>query len=161
MDSKPLSLNMPGSEDRYVGRRIARAVMLAIISIVAASALAQPEPVVANLRDVFSSPAEYNHKVLSVEGVISPSIHSLFLSSPVCNVTGADLTTQAVLPASWETLPHGKELRKYLHRGKSAAVKLIGTFEADPQRYGPDGARFRFVISGISSVGTASPDFCL
>ena len=97
----------------------ARAVMLAIMLTVAASAQTHPEPVAVQLCEVFSSPAEYNHKVVSVEGVLSPSIHSLFLSSPACDAEeDADFTTQAVLPASWETLPHGKELLKFLHRGE-------------------------------------------
>ena len=82
---------------------MANAVMLMIILTVAVSARAQPESITANLCDVLSSPAEYNHKVVSVEGVISPSIHSLFLSSPRCRQENADFTTQAVLPASWET----------------------------------------------------------
>lgn len=134
--------------------------MLAMVLTMAALVQALPGPVVAKLCDVFSSPAEYNHKVVLVEGVISPSIHSLFLSSSACNAKeDADFTTQAVLPGSWETLPNGKELRKYLRRGKSASVKLTGTFEADPQRYGPDGARFRFSISGVSSVRAAPPGF--
>lgn len=141
---------------------ITNAVMLMIILTVAVSAQVKQKPVVANLCDVFSSPAKYDHKVVSVEGVISPSVHSLFLSSPRCNrEENADLSTQAVLPPSWEALPNGKALRKFLHRGKSASVKLTGTFEADPQRYGPDGARFRFAISGISSVAAAPPGFHL
>ncbi len=139
---------------------IVRYFALAVILQAGASAQTGTGPVTANLCDIFTSPAEYNHKVVSVEGVISPSIHSLFLSSPACNgKEDADFTTQAVLPPSWETLPNGKALRKFLHRRKSASVKLTGTFEADSQRYGPDGARFRFAISGISSVGAAPPGF--
>jgi len=137
-------------------------LMLAVILQATASAQTRPEPLTAKLCEVFSSPAEYNHKVVTVDGVLAPSIHSLFLSAPACNANdGPDFTTQGVLPESWETLPNGKELRKFLHRGKGATVKLTGTFEADPQRYGPDGARFRFVISGISSVGAAPPGFHL
>jgi hypothetical protein len=141
---------------------IIRSVMLAVILQAAASAQAGSGPATAKLCDVFTSPTGYNHKMVSVEGVISPSIHSLFLSSPACKAKeDADFTTQAVLPESWEALPNGKELRKFLHRGKSATVKLTGTFEADPQRYGPDGARFRFAISEISSVEAAPPGFHL
>jgi len=136
--------------------------MLAIILTMTALGQSTPGPVGTGLCEVFASPAEYNHKVILVAGVLSPSIHTLFLSSPACNAkVDADYTTQAVLPASWEASPNGKELRKFLHRGKSASVKLTGTFEADPQRYGPDGARFRFTISGISSVRAAPPGFHL
>jgi len=136
---------------------IVQSVMLAIILQSSASAQSSPQPVAANLCDVFLSPAEYNQKGLSVEGFLSPGFHSVFLSAPSCR-SNLDLTTEAVLPSSWESLPNGKELRKYLHRRKSAKVKLTGTFEADAQRYGPDGARFRLVITGISSVEKAPPD---
>lgn len=136
--------------------------VLIIIFIPNLSAQRRSEPASVNLCDVFSSPAKYNHNELSVEGIITPSFHSVFLSSPSCkSEKDADFTTQAVLPSSWESLPNGKELRKFLRRGKSARVKLIGMFEADAERYGPDGARFRFVISGISSVAKAPPDFHL
>lgn len=84
---------------------------------------------------------------------MSLRLDSLFPSSPACNgKESADLTSQAVLPPSWETLPNGKALRRFLQRRRSASVRRTGTFEADLQRYGPDGARFRFTISGISSV---------
>jgi uncharacterized protein (DUF927 family) len=66
-----------------------------------------------------------------------------------------DFTTQAILPPSFESLRDGKKLAKFLRRRKSASVKLIGTFEYSGHRYGPDGARFRFVISEISSVERA------
>jgi len=136
--------------------------MLAVILQVAVSAQTGPEPVAANLCDVFLSPAAYNLKEVSVEGVLSPSFHSLFLSSPSCrHKEGLDLTTEAILPPSWDSLPNGKHLRKFLHRGKSASVKLIGTFESDAHGYGPDGARFRFVIGEVSSVEKAPPGFHL
>ncbi len=136
---------------------IIQSIVLAINMQAAVSAQSVPQPVAANLCDVFVSPAEYNQKVLSVEGFLSPSFHSVLLSAPSCR-PDLDLTTEAVLPSSWKSLPNGKELRKYLHRKKNAKVKLIGTFETDAQRYGPDGARFRFVIIGISSVEKAPPD---
>jgi len=139
-----------------------RAVILAIILQATASAQTEQQPVTANLCDVFVSPAVYNQKVLSVEGVISPSYHSLFLSSPACRPKeDLDLTTEAILPLSWESIPNGKQLRRFLHRGKSASVRLVGTFEGDAHRYGPDGARFRFVIREISSVGKTPPNFHL
>jgi len=137
-----------------------KAVLLAVILQAAASAQTRPEPVTANLCDVLVSPAVYNQKLVAVEGVLSPSIHSLFLSSASCkSKEDLDLTTQAVLPPSWESLPNGKQLRKFLRHGKSASVKLIGTFEADAHRYGPDGARFRLSIKGILSVENAPPGF--
>jgi len=105
---------------------------------------------------VFRSPAVYDQKAVSVDGVLFPSFHSLFLLSPSCRSTkDLDFSTEAILPPSWESLRNGKKLRKFLHRGKSANVKLVGTFESGAYSYGPDGARFRFVISEISSVEKA------
>jgi hypothetical protein len=112
-----------------------------------------------NFCNVVASPSDYNRKALSVEVIRWPSDHSLSLYGATCvPKEGYDVTTQAILPAAWESLPNGKKLRKFLHRGKSASVKLVGTFEGDAHRYGPDGARFRFVISEISSVEKAPPD---
>src|SRR5271170_6335713 len=100
--------------NRYL---LARSAMLAVILQVAVSAQTGPEHVAANLCDVFLSPAAYNLKEVSVEGVLSPSFHSLFLSSPSCrHKEGLDLTTEAILPPSWDSLPNGKHLRKFLHR---------------------------------------------
>jgi hypothetical protein len=136
-----------------------RSLMLGVILQATASAQTRPEPVAANLCDVFASPAVYSQKVLSVEGVLFPSIHSVFLLGPSCKFKeGTDSTTEVILPPSWVSLPNGKELRKFLHRGKPASVKLVGRFEGDGNRYGPDGARFRFTISEISSVEKAPPD---
>jgi len=135
-----------------------RGFMLATILQAAVSAQVRLEPVVANLCEVVVSPADYNKRVLSVEGVLSPSEHSLTLYSPSCfPKVDSDTGIDAVLPPQWESLRNGKQLRKFLHRRKSASVKLIGTFESGAYSYGPDGARFRFVISEISSVERA-PD---
>jgi len=132
--------------------------MLATILQAAVSAQVRPEPVAANLCDVFRSPVVYNQKVLSVEGVLFPSPHCVYLLSRSC-MPKEDLhvTTEAILPPSWDSSRNGKKLRKFLHRGKSASVKLIGTFEYSGYGSGPCGTRFRFVISEISWVGKA-PD---
>jgi len=133
--------------------------MVATILQAAVSAQVRPEPVAAaNLCEVVASPADYNKRVLSIEGILLPSEHSLTLYSPSCRPkVGFDVGIDAALPTEWESLRNGKKLRKVLHRGKSASVKLIGTFESGAYSYGPDGARFRFVISEISSAGKA-PD---
>jgi hypothetical protein len=138
---------------------LVRNLMLAVILQATASSQTRPDPLAANLCDVFASPAVYSQKVLSVEGVLFPSIHSVFLLGPSCKFKeDIDSTTEAILPSSWVSLPNGKELRKFLHRGKAASVKLVGRFEGDGNRYGPDGARFRFTITEISSVKKAPPD---
>lgn len=132
--------------------------MVATILQAAVSAQVRPEPVAASLCEVIASPADYNKKVLSIEGILFPGEHSLTLYSPSCRPkVGFNARIEAVLPPEWESLRNGKQLRKFLHRRKSASVKLIGAFESDVYPYGPDGARFRFVISEISSVEKA-PD---
>lgn len=139
--------------------KVMRSAMLAIMLQAGASAQARPGPVAVNLCDVFLSPAEYNQKVMSVEGILFPSIHSVFLLTPSCRFKeDVDSTTQAVFPSEWVSLPNGKQLRKFLSHRKSAKVKLVGTFESGPNRYGADGTRFQFLISEISSVEKAPPD---
>jgi hypothetical protein len=63
---------------------IVRSVMLAVILQTTASAQTRPAPVAASLCDVFASPAAYDQKLLSIDGVLFPSIHSVFLLSPSC-----------------------------------------------------------------------------
>jgi hypothetical protein len=133
-----------------------RGVMVATILQAVVSAQVRPEPVAANLCEVIASPADYNKRVLSTEGTLFTGEHSLTLYSPSCPPKlGINARIEAVLPPSWESLPNGKQLRKFFHRRKSASVKLIGTFESGAYSYGPDGARFRFVISEITSVEKA------
>jgi hypothetical protein len=133
--------------------------MLALILQSAASAQTHPEPVAANLCEVVKSPDGYNGKVLSVEGVLLPGEHSTLLYSPSCKPRESfDVGIQVVFPTEWVNQPNGKELTKLLRRGKSASVKLTGTFESGAGRYGPDAAQFRFTISEISSVKKAPPE---
>jgi hypothetical protein len=99
---------------------------------------------------------------VTVEGILFPSEHSLALYSPSCKPTEKfDVSIQAVLPTGWESFPNGKQLRKFLKRGKPASVTVTGMFESGADRYGPDVARFRFTITAISSVEKAPPHFHL
>jgi hypothetical protein len=128
-------------------------LVLALFLTDAVFAQMPSEPVAANLCDVFASPAIYDRRLLSVEGVLFPSFHSLFLVNASCMPKqGSEVSTEAILPPSWETLPNGKRLAKLLRDGKKARVKLAGTFESGDHRYGPDGARFRFLVTEIVSV---------
>lgn len=114
-------------------------VMLATILRAAAPAHAQQQPAAINLCDVVASPSGYNQKMLTVEGILFPGEHSLSLYSPSCKPTEqSDVSMQAVLPKAWESLPNGKQLRKFLSKGKPAHVKVTGTFESGADRYGPD-----------------------
>lgn len=107
------------------------------------------EPITAKLCEVVASPERYNHRVLTVDGVLSPSEHSLTLYSPSCKPRQ---NVNVVLQDEWKFMENGKRLRKLLHGHKEAPVKLSGTFESGAYSYGPDGAPFRFVVSEILSV---------
>lgn len=126
--------------------------MLVFISPTAAAPQTNDQAVVTNLCNVVASPNDYSNSVITVEGILFPGDHSLALYSPSCKPReGFDVTMQAVLPSGWKSLPDGRQLRKFLKSGKKAHVKVTGKFET-AGRYGPDAARFRFVVSGISSV---------
>jgi hypothetical protein len=82
------------------------------------------EPVVINLCDVVASPASYNHKLLSLEGILLPGDHSVLLYSPSCKLwLGHESieTTQIYLDANLamkeEALakvpPFGKKVTRY------------------------------------------------
>jgi hypothetical protein len=128
-------------------------VVLAALLATCAGGQTSAEPKNVDYCDVVASPADYSGKVLAIEAVLSPGEHSLALYSETCpREKGYDDSTQAILPDLWESLPNGKELRAILKRGRDARVKLVGTFESGPKRYGPDVARFRFSISRVNSV---------
>ncbi len=134
------------------------AVLLATI-LPAASAQSPQQPVTANLCEVVASPDRYNGKVLSVAGILLPGEHSVLLYSPSCKPNeGFDVGIQALFPPGWVASPNGKQLHKLFSHRTNASVKLIGTFESGPGRYGPDVDKFRFTIREISSVKKAPPD---
>jgi hypothetical protein len=135
-------------------------IVLAVVLVGCATGQTGAEPMSVNYCDVVASPAHYHGKALSVEVVLSPGFHSLFLYGAACvpkegyDVTkeGYDVTTEAILPDSWESLPNGKKLRAILKHGRNAKVTVVGTFEGGEKRYGLDGQRFRLSISQINSV---------
>jgi hypothetical protein len=123
-------------------------VVLTVFAALRSEAQTSAETPVVNVCDVVASPADYNRKLLSVTVILSPSDHSLSLYGTEC-VPKEDynVTTQAILPAVWDSLPNGKKLRTILKHRHKARVELVGTFESDRGPYGPDVARFRFSIS--------------
>src|SRR3984957_17225922 len=93
------------------------AVLLGII-LQAGTSAQGPAPVAANYCEVVLSPADYNGKMLSVEGILHPGEHSLTLYGLSCPPKfGGNPSTEAVLPSMWVSLPHGKQLRKLLKKG--------------------------------------------
>src|SRR5271165_7109523 len=59
-----------------------KVVLLAMILQATALAQTHQQPVTANICEVVESPDGYNEKVLTVEGILLPSEHSLALYSP-------------------------------------------------------------------------------
>jgi hypothetical protein len=134
-------------------------ILLALILTVPHLASPQQPPAEIDICKLVATPSEYNGKMLSVEGILLPSEHSVLLYSPSCKPKeGFDVGIQAVFPPDWVSSPNGKQLHKLFNHRTNASVKLIGTFESGAGRYGPDVARFRFTITGISSVKKAPPD---
>jgi hypothetical protein len=110
-----------------------------------------------DFRDVVSSPTDYDGKTLFIEATLEPSFHSLSLYDVACgSKEGSDVTTEAILPDGWESLPIGKKLRGIIRHGRPAKVQLVGTFKSSVTR-GRDGQRFRFSISQINSVSKEKP----
>jgi hypothetical protein len=128
-------------------------VALAFLLVTRGAAQTGTEPQNINYCDVVASPIDYNGKVLSVEVILSPSEHVLSLYGESCVPReGYNVTTQAILPDSWESMPNGKKLRAILKHGREAKVKLVGTFENSGERFGLGATRFRFSISRLNSV---------
>ena len=102
---------------------------------------------------VVESPSHFAHKTIAVEGILSPSDHSLGLYGLACIPTeNHNVSIEAILPAAWENTETGRKLRSILKRRRNAHVRLIGTFEDAGGPFGPDVARFRFTISQVLSA---------
>jgi hypothetical protein len=106
-----------------------------------------------NFCDVVEFPEKYDRQVLSVDVILRPSEHALYLYGERCvPKEGYNVTTLAILPPGWESMPNGRKLTAILRKGRPAKVRVMGTFENDEQRYGPHPSRFRFSISKVNSV---------
>ncbi|HSY92362.1 MAG TPA: hypothetical protein VK812_13375 [Candidatus Binatus sp.] len=128
-------------------------IVLAVVLVGRAMGQTGAEPMSVNYCDVVTSPTVYNGKVLSVEVILSPSEQVLSLYGEACVPReGYNVTTQAILPDSWESMANGKKLRAILKHGREAKVKLVGTFENSGERHGVGAARFRFSISQVNAV---------
>ncbi len=141
---------------RGIGVGTAVGAVMAVVATVSPAGQPSAKPLKVNYCDVVASPADYDKKVLSVAVLLSPGYHSLSLYGASCvPKEGFDVTTEAVLPASWPDLPNGRKLEAILKRQRAARVEVVGTFASDGGPYGPDVARFRFLISQVNSVALA------
>jgi len=131
---------------------------IAILVLLATSSTkgqVKADPERANFCDVVASPSNFDGKLLSVDVTLQPSFHSLSLYSSACtSKEGFDVTTQAILPNGWETMPNGKKLKRSIGHGRPVNVQLVGTFRSSVSR-GQDGQRFTFSISKIISASPA------
>jgi hypothetical protein len=108
--------------------------------------------------DVVDTPLRFDHKTIELEGILSPSDHSLGLYGLACIPTeDHNVSVEAILSPSWENTEAGRKLRSILKRRRNARVRLIGTFESTGGPYGPDSARFRFTIAQVLSAEKVEP----
>lgn len=129
-------------------------IAVTLLSAMIARAQVTTEPKEVNFCDVVAAPSQYYGQTLFVDVILWPSEHSLSLFGAACVPhEGYVVTTEAVLPDAWESLPNGKKLRGILKHRRPAKVTVVGVFERNGQW---DGTRFRFIISEINSVSNYS-----
>lgn len=132
------------------------AIILTLVLPICSTGQTSLEPKKVNFCDVVALPEEYDEKLLSTEVILQSGFHSLFLYSASCAPKdGFDVTTQAILPDGWESLPIGKKLSKIMKHGRPAKVQVVGIFRSTIKR-GLEGQRFRFMISLINSASRVS-----
>jgi hypothetical protein len=107
--------------------------------------------------EMVAHPENYNAKVISTEALALPGYRSLAFYDPTCQPTEQNnVTTQMVLPDSFNSTNLGKKLSKALRREHAAKVSVVGKFYGTDGPYGPDHAKFRFVVERIDSVADVS-----
>jgi len=127
--------------------------LLLIASLQFAVSTQTDRPAVVGFCQVVTSPAKYDKQILSIEGILSPSEHSLVFYNASCfPEEGSDNRILPVLPPNWDSSANGKKLSKILRSRRDARVTLSGRFEGSGGPYGPDVAPFRFSVSEIMSV---------
>src|ERR1700690_1638943 len=128
--------------------KTAKVVIISVVFAVSLCAGQAAAPSSVKFCDLGKSSATYNGRLVTITATLFPGDHSLLLYSQECESTpDLDLRTQAILPPRLESLPHGKKLESILNHGQSAQVEVVGVFESDAGRYGPDIAPFRFTIT--------------
>lgn len=133
------------------------ALLYAAMTLLAPLAFSQLSAPSEQVCKVVESPTRFAHKTIAVEGILSPSDHSLGLYGLACFPTeDHNVSIEAILPASWANTETGSKLRSILKRGHNAQVRLIGIFEDTGGPFGPDVARFRFTVSQVVSAEKGS-----
>jgi hypothetical protein len=133
--------------------------VLVLFASTFASGQTASEPKKADFCGVVASPSHYYGKLLSVQVILAPSEHALYLYGTACvPKQGYDVTTKAILPPTLESLPNGKRLIAILRRQRAAKAEVVGTFENNAEPFGLDPSRFRFTIAEIASVKEVGPE---
>jgi hypothetical protein len=100
--------------------------------------------------DLVESADRYDKRTVFTEGLMVPSEHSVGLYSPQCRPTEKnDFTAQVTFDAGWDKSAQGRNLTKLLRKQRTAKVRVEGVFLASGGPYGPDRARFRFVVNHV------------
>jgi len=107
--------------------------------------------------EMVSAPHKYDKKIVSTEALMFPGEHSVIFVDPKCMPTQQNnVSTQISFSKSWNSTKLGKKLSNLFRRGRTARVRAEGTFYGTGGPYGPDVARFRFVLLRITAVEEAS-----
>lgn len=132
-------------------------VLLFCMAVAAAGSDSNQQEDKVRFCQLVSTPQDHDKKVVLTEALMLPSDHSVALYDPACWPTETNnVTTQTVLPDGWNSTKLGKKLEKLLSHQRTAKVSVEGTFYGSGGPYGPDVARFRFVVQRIISVEAAS-----
>jgi hypothetical protein len=107
--------------------------------------------------EMVSHPENFDGKVVSPVALALSGYHSLAFYDPTCKPTEENnVTTQMTLPDSFTSTSLGKKLSRVLRREHTAKVSVLGKFYGTGGPYGPDVAKFRFVVERIVSVAEVS-----
>ena len=145
----------------YDFRRVSsmrRWLLVAILALTVPHALSGQKPRTAEVLfcDMVLHPEKYDRKVVSTEALALPGYYSLAFFDPTCRPTEKNnQSTQMVLPDAFTSTSLGKKLSKALRSKHPAKVGVSGVFYGSGGPYGPDVAKFRFVVERIDSVAEA------
>lgn len=107
--------------------------------------------------EVLSNFKDYDGKAVVTTSFAGVSFHSDALFDPACMSTDTEnRSVDFALPTGWNLTKLGKKLEKVFRHNQIARITFEGTFHSGKQRYGADGARFRFTMQRLISVEKVS-----
>ncbi|MGC2657450.1 MAG: hypothetical protein WA324_05705 [Bryobacteraceae bacterium] len=103
--------------------------------------------------DILKSPELFNKKSIVTEGVLLPGEHSVAFYNPHCMPSESNkVNTQGVLENSARPEALVRKVQRLFRKQAPAKIEAAGVFYSDGGPFGPDVARFRFVIQRLKSV---------